>query len=583
MGEIDVGLVHRSVRAALAEHRRGLEVAVELVPCRITAADLARVLRNGPTVVTQPGGGVLLVVSSNRRTARLRGPDGRRRSVPVGTVVDAAAPIAARLAPGGASRPGVERLLRLEPLTGVHALVAATAAAASRRPSRRLVAGLAAVTAFEITAGILFLLAWRSGVGWLAHRGAGAVDTLVPLLGAALAQLAAAAASRDVQIGAEERVRAVAAERVLDAPPGARPQGAGALLAAASEANKVGAELGPLVALSLTAATSLVVAGAALGAVAPGVTVSIIVTAGLSVAVGRGFAVRRAVESGAQRALGRRSHDLLAASRALRLAAPGTVDALSRSEHAAARAAAGRVDRLRVGLSVALPRLWLVGAIATLTATVSPGRAPLAIGATLLAAAGLRALGLALIGVGDVRAALAAARAVAPQPATPAITGQLDRAASAATASDPYLRGPNASGRSTRGRGLAAADPDAMFAPAAEEDHVFTATLLENVLFGRGAPYSDAQRAEAVAVLEQLQLGPLLAKAPFGIDTLVGETGWRLSEGERARILLARALLAERRTLVVDELLEPLDAITRDRVLAVCADHTDRLIVIAPE
>ncbi len=56
------------------------------------------------------------------------------------------------------------------------------------------------------------------------------------------------------------------------------------------------------------------------------------------------------------------------------------------------------------------------------------------------------------------------------------------------------------------------------------------------------------------------KLGPLLQRMPAGLGQTIGETGWRLSQGERARVCcLARALLADHDVLILDEPLGALD------------------------
>ena len=64
-------------------------------------------------------------------------------------------------------------------------------------------------------------------------------------------------------------------------------------------------------------------------------------------------------------------------------------------------------------------------------------------------------------------------------------------------------------------------------------------------------------------------LGPWLAGLPEGLDTRVGRHGGAVSGGERQRIGLARALLAGRPVLMLDEPTAHLDAATADRI---CAD-----------
>jgi ATP-binding cassette subfamily B protein len=46
---------------------------------------------------------------------------------------------------------------------------------------------------------------------------------------------------------------------------------------------------------------------------------------------------------------------------------------------------------------------------------------------------------------------------------------------------------------------------------------------------------------------------------PAGLDQIVGDTGWRLSQGERGRVFMARALLERAELTVLDESLGALD------------------------
>ncbi|MGI8723226.1 MAG: ATP-binding cassette domain-containing protein [Geodermatophilaceae bacterium] len=63
----------------------------------------------------------------------------------------------------------------------------------------------------------------------------------------------------------------------------------------------------------------------------------------------------------------------------------------------------------------------------------------------------------------------------------------------------------------------------------------------------------------------------------------VGETGWRLSQGERPRLCLARALLADHDVLILDEPLGALDPQTARRVLDVVSRRARTLVVISQE
>ena len=83
-------------------------------------------------------------------------------------------------------------------------------------------------------------------------------------------------------------------------------------------------------------------------------------------------------------------------------------------------------------------------------------------------------------------------------------------------------------------------------APQFHENHVFSQTFLFNLLLGRAWPPRREDIVEAEAVLRELDLGPLLARMPSGLEQLVGDSGWQLSHGERSRLFIALAAPAAR-------------------------------------
>ncbi|MFI8526609.1 amino acid ABC transporter ATP-binding/permease protein [Promicromonospora sukumoe] len=114
----------------------------------------------------------------------------------------------------------------------------------------------------------------------------------------------------------------------------------------------------------------------------------------------------------------------------------------------------------------------------------------------------------------------------------------------------------------------------------AEDGHVFDTTVLENLRVARGDVTSD----EARAALDAVGLGDWLAALPAGLDTVVGTDAAAVSGGERRRLLVARALLAPARVLLVDEPAEHLDGATADALVDAVAAHaraTGRAVLLA--
>ena len=100
---------------------------------------------------------------------------------------------------------------------------------------------------------------------------------------------------------------------------------------------------------------------------------------------------------------------------------------------------------------------------------------------------------------------------------------------------------------------------------AVEQDpFVFHASLGDNLRVA--APGADD--AELQTAAEVGGLGEWLASAPQGLATVVGERGKALSSGERQRLALARAYLANPSVLVLDEATASLDPATEGRVIA---------------
>lgn len=108
---------------------------------------------------------------------------------------------------------------------------------------------------------------------------------------------------------------------------------------------------------------------------------------------------------------------------------------------------------------------------------------------------------------------------------------------------------------------LAALDGDALrrrIAVIAQQATLFDLSLRDNLLLA--APHATAQ--QLASAVRAAQLETFVETLPQGLDTILGESGARVSGGEARRIAVARALLQDAPVLVLDEPTEGLDAAT---------------------
>ncbi|KJY19450.1 MULTISPECIES: ABC transporter ATP-binding protein [Streptomyces] len=89
-----------------------------------------------------------------------------------------------------------------------------------------------------------------------------------------------------------------------------------------------------------------------------------------------------------------------------------------------------------------------------------------------------------------------------------------------------------------------------------QDGHLFHESVRANLLLAR----PDATEEDIWEALRRSRLDGLVASLPDGLDTVVGERGYRLSGGERQRLTIARLLLARQRVVVLDEATAHLDS-----------------------
>ncbi|QWF84440.1 ABC transporter ATP-binding protein [Amycolatopsis sp. CA-230715] len=89
-----------------------------------------------------------------------------------------------------------------------------------------------------------------------------------------------------------------------------------------------------------------------------------------------------------------------------------------------------------------------------------------------------------------------------------------------------------------------------------QDGHLFHDTIRANLTYVRPEVSED----EIWAALRDARLEELIRSLPDGLDTMVGERGYRLSGGERQRLTIARLLIAQPRVIVLDEATAHLDS-----------------------
>ena len=115
-----------------------------------------------------------------------------------------------------------------------------------------------------------------------------------------------------------------------------------------------------------------------------------------------------------------------------------------------------------------------------------------------------------------------------------------------------------------------------LFAYVPQGNLILSGTIRENICFAR----TDAAEEEIIQCAKIAQIWDFISSLEEGLDTVIGEKGLGLSEGQAQRISIARALLYGAPVLLLDESTSALDSQTEAALLQAVRGMTDKTCVI---
>ena len=117
-----------------------------------------------------------------------------------------------------------------------------------------------------------------------------------------------------------------------------------------------------------------------------------------------------------------------------------------------------------------------------------------------------------------------------------------------------------------------------LFAYVPQGNQLISGTVRETLTFSD--PEMMVQEEQIYRALEITCADAFVRDLPNGLDTVLGERGGGLSEGQMQRLSIARAILSERPVLLLDEATSALDATTEEQLLKNLRAMTDRTVLI---
>ena len=95
-----------------------------------------------------------------------------------------------------------------------------------------------------------------------------------------------------------------------------------------------------------------------------------------------------------------------------------------------------------------------------------------------------------------------------------------------------------------------------------QETWLKTGTIFENIAYGK----PDASREEVVEAAKQAYAHSFIKRLPKGYDTVIGEDGGNISQGQKQLLCIARVMLMRPPVLILDEATSSIDTMTESRI-----------------
>ena len=104
---------------------------------------------------------------------------------------------------------------------------------------------------------------------------------------------------------------------------------------------------------------------------------------------------------------------------------------------------------------------------------------------------------------------------------------------------------------------------------------MFSSSIRENIVLDK----TDIKEQDIMQILSKLDMQDLINSLPKKLDTVIGENGYKLSQGNIQKISIARVLLRDYKILILDEPTAALDTTTKFKFKKLIQDYSKRALV----